>query len=293
MRAPGSTYLFLAIGLVAASQSGNLIRIGHAHPVAVAAWRLIVASAILLPLAGRELGTLRALTLRQWVLLTGAGAALAAHLVTWIAAVQLTTVSNAAIFFAVNPVMTALAARVVFGERLRAAVLVSAALGLAGVAMIGWNDHVLAPGHLVGDGISLICSAFFTVYFLAGKHVRNVLSTPVYVASIYGIAGGLCFALLAALGVSATGYDTRTWVSFGLLALVPTVIGHTSFNHALRRLDAGWVSCATLSEPPLAAGVAWVAWNEAPTPGAMLGYVVIAASVLMLVWDARRITAAR
>ncbi|MEE8410659.1 MAG: hypothetical protein V3T05_13745 [Myxococcota bacterium] len=37
-------YIFLAIGLVAASQSGNIIRIGDAHPVAIAAWRLLLAS---------------------------------------------------------------------------------------------------------------------------------------------------------------------------------------------------------------------------------------------------------
>ena len=35
--------VLLAIGLLAASQSGNIIRLADAHPVAICAWRLILA----------------------------------------------------------------------------------------------------------------------------------------------------------------------------------------------------------------------------------------------------------
>ena len=46
-----------------------------------------------------------------------AGAALATHFFAWIAAVQLSTVANAAVFFSVNPVIIALAGYFIFGER--------------------------------------------------------------------------------------------------------------------------------------------------------------------------------
>lgn len=285
MRAPRSAYLFLAIGLAAASQSGNLVRIGNAHPVAMAAWRLGLASVLLAPVAGRQWASLARLTWREWLLLVLAGVALAAHLIAWIAAVQLTTVATAAILFAVNPVLTATAAHYLFGEKVSGRLLLSIGLGLVGIAILGWNDAKLDPAHASGDAMALLCSAFFTVYFLAGKRLRRVLATPVYVASIYGVAALTAFGALAWKALPLITYDSRTWVCFALLAVVPTMIGHTSFNNALRYLDAGWISSATLSEPLLAGLVAWLAWNEVPTVWTAVGYSVIAVSVAILAWE--------
>jgi len=49
---PRTVYAFLGLGLLAASQSGNIIRLGDAHPVAITFWRLALAAVILGPLAG-------------------------------------------------------------------------------------------------------------------------------------------------------------------------------------------------------------------------------------------------
>ena len=103
---------------------------------------------------------------------------------------------------------------------------------------------------------------------------------------MYGAAGLFCFGIALAAGLPIAHHDRATWGSFFLLALVPTVLGHTSLNHALRHLDVGWVSSATLAEPPLAGLVAALAWNEWPKAGAVFGYAVISAAVLLLVWDA-------
>ncbi|MFH1998980.1 MAG: hypothetical protein ABIK28_04820, partial [Planctomycetota bacterium] len=47
MSASKKIILYLCIGLLAASQSANIIRIGDAHPIALAAWRLLIASLLL------------------------------------------------------------------------------------------------------------------------------------------------------------------------------------------------------------------------------------------------------
>src|SRR5512133_2917615 len=117
MAAPRHVVLFLAVGIVAASQSGNIIRLADAPPLAIAAWRLVIASLLLAPLAGRRLGSLARLSRRQIALLVLAGVTLTAHFVAWIASVQHTTVANSATFFAINPVLTATAAHFFFGER--------------------------------------------------------------------------------------------------------------------------------------------------------------------------------
>jgi drug/metabolite transporter (DMT)-like permease len=285
MTAPKQVYLFLALGLLVASQSGNIIRLGDAHPVAIATWRLVIASLLLAPLAGRDLSLLAKLTWREALLLVGAGTALAVHFYAWTSAVQHTTVANAATFFAINPVITATSAYLVFREPVSRRLAGAIALGLAGVAMLGWSDLSFAPENLLGDGLALFCSLLFTLYFLLGKRLRRVLPTTAYVAAVYGVAALVGAATMLFMDLPATGYNDRTWLCFVLMALGPTMIGHTSFNHALAHLRAGWISAATLSEPLFAGLVAWFAWDEEVTGMGVAGYVVICASVVVLVWD--------
>jgi drug/metabolite transporter (DMT)-like permease len=283
MAIPRRVIIFLCIGLAAASQSGNIIRIGDAHPVAMTTWRLAVASLLLALLAGRDLAQLGKLSKKERCLLGLAGLALSLHFFTWTAAVQLTTVANATVFFSFNPVITATASYFLFDERASKRLFLSIALGIAGVAAIGGGDLSFNREHLAGDGMAILCSLLFTVYFLVGKRLRQRLDTGVYVTSVYGTAAVVGFISLALLGLPAVDYTSRTWLCFILLALIPTMIGHTSVNNALRYIAAGKISAATLSEPLLAGLVAYFAWDEAVTMQTAVGYVLISLSVIVLV----------
>jgi drug/metabolite transporter (DMT)-like permease len=280
--------LFLAVGLVAASQSGNLIRIGNAHPIAIAAWRLLLAGLFVAPLAGRDLVKLKALNRKETLMLVLAGATLALHFFTWIWAVQLTTVANAAMAFSVNPVFTALFGSLIFKERITKRLVWSIGLGLVGVAVIGWGDLRFQKEHLTGDVAALLSSALFTVYFLLGKQLRKKLPNAAYVSTLYGTASLFGFVCVLALDLPLIDYDRQTWLCFGLMALVPTVIGHTALNNALQHIDASRISTVTLVEPLLAGIVAYFAWNEVMTGVALLGYAFICSSVVMLALDLRR-----
>ena len=285
MAVPRILVIFLAVGLVAASQSGNLIRIGDASAAAIAAWRLLVASLLLAPLAGARLAALKDLDRRDWLLLGLAGVALAAHFLTWIAAVQKTTVANASTFFAINPVITAVAGHLLFGERLGRRLLVSILVGLLGVTIIGVTDMRFSREHLPGDALAVLCSFLFTAYFLLGKRVREKLDNRAYVTVLYGIAAVVCFVVLAASGGPVIHHSPRSWLCFGLMALVPTMIGHTSMNYALRYLPAGRIATLSLSEPLLAGVVARFAWGEPIRVQTLAGYALICVSVVLVVLE--------
>jgi len=284
-RSARQAFFFLALGLLAASQSGNIIRLGEAHPAAIAAWRLLLAVLVLAPLAGRQLTQLAGLTRKEWALLLFTGAALSAHFLTWIAAVQMTTVANAAIFFSINPVLTAIAAHLIFGERLGWQLFLSIGLGLAGVAVIGIGDFTLAGGSPGGDAMALLCAVLFTAYFLAGKRLRPKLDNRVYVTVVYGTAALVSFACFPFFDLPLLDYNAITWFCFVLMALVPTLIGHTSFNNALKHFDASRIAAATLVEPLLAGLVAFFAWGERVTAAGAAGYLLICLSVLVLAFE--------
>lgn len=285
MPVPKHVYIFLAFGLVAASQSGNIVRLGDAHPVIIAAWRLLFASLMLAPLAGKNLTLVALLTRKQLGLLVLAGAALALHFYLWIAAVQMTTIANASIFYAVNPLITATAGYLFFHERVSSKLAISIVLGVVGIGVLGGSDLSLSPKNVPGDAAALGCSFMFTVYFLSGKKIRQVLPTTAYVAILYGIAAAFSFGAAVVMGLPLSGYNPQTWLCFGLMALVPTMIGHTSFNNALRYIEAGRISAATLSEPLMAGVVAYFAWNEKMSAGALLGYCFICGSIVVLIFD--------
>jgi len=285
MPVPRRVVLFLAVGLVALSQSGNIIRLADAHPVAICAWRLVLATALLMPLAGRQLSTLGRLSAREWGMLAVAGTALAGHFITWTAAVQNTTVANALVFFNINPVFTATAAHLLFREQITRKLLIAIALGLVGIAVTAVADMHLCPENVTGDLLAVLCSLLFTVYFLLGKRLRQKLDTRVYVPSLYAISALVCMALLPATGGPIVAFDRVTWLAFVLMALIPTMIGHTSLNMAVRYIDAGRITVLTLTEPAMAAVVAFFAWREPFTWQTAGGYLLIGAAVLVLFRD--------
>jgi drug/metabolite transporter (DMT)-like permease len=275
-------YVFLSVGLLAASQSGNIIRLGQAHPVAIAAWRLLIAALLLLPLCGKRIRALKKLGKLDQVLLLMSGIFLATHFFTWIAAVQMTTVANAAVFFSINPVLAALGGWLVFRERVGWRLAAAIGLGLSGVLVIGLDDISISREHFEGDLWAVACAVLFAGYFLIGRRLRRTVDTGVYVASVYAIAALVGLVCLLALGLPVVGYDGQTWLCFVLMALVPTMIGHTSYNHALRYLPVGWIAVATLTEPVFAGVVAFFAWGEGITWKVALGYLLICLSVAVL-----------
>ena len=285
MKTPRGVLFFLILGLVAASQSGNIIRLGEAHPVTLTFWRLALATVLLLPLAWRDLPALKRLSTKEGGLLIASGLLLAFHFFAWNGAVQRTTVANATILFALNPVLTATAAFFIFRERITRAMGLSILLGMAGVAVLSGGDLSLAPDLIPGDALGLLCAGLFSGYFLLARRLREKVPTAAYVIAVYGTAALVGLVGMFLLDLPLVDYDGRTWSCFVLLALVPTILGHTSFNAAIRYLGASRVATATLSEPLLAGIGAWCFWGEAIGVWTGIGYVLVIASVSVLVRD--------
>ncbi|MDY0003763.1 MAG: DMT family transporter [Polyangia bacterium] len=285
MAAPRHAWFWLILGLVTASQSGNIIRIGEAEPVAIAFWRVALALVVLVPLSLSQTPALFSLGRRGWLLLLASGLALAAHWLTWIAAVQRTTIANASVLFAANPVLLATAGHFLFGERVGRLLLASIGLGVSGVIVMSVGNFRINPDQWVGDLLAILTAVFFAMYFLAGKVLRRSLPGRIYVSSIYLVACFFFAVVLVAQDLPVIRYDGRTWLCFVGMALLPTLLGHTGLNIALKYFDVGRLSVSTLSEPLLAGLVAWIAWSEALTIQTSIGYLLICGSVVLLAID--------
>jgi len=66
-------------------------------------------------------------------------------------------------------------------------------------------------------------------------------------------------------GETPLGYSPMTYVWMLLLALVPQLVGHSTYNWALRYMPAALVAVTTLGEPIGSTILAYFLLREAPT----------------------------
>lgn len=78
-----------------------------------------------------------------------------------------------------------------------------------------------------------------------------------------------------------TGFSGNTWFCFFLLALVPTVLGHTMYNYLLKFIRAHLVAVTILGEPIGATIFAAFIFKEYPPPATYLGGGLILIGILL------------
>jgi len=288
----------LALGILAVSTASLFIRFAQqdAPSLVIAAARLSLAVLVLLPFAlTRARGELRQLTRRQLLLLGLAGLFLGLHFATWITSLEYTSVASSVVLVTTAPLWVALLSPIFLRERLPA----STALGL-GVALVGGVVVGLSQGCQLQGGFSCpgmadffqgrsftgnllaLAGAFLSgSYLMVGRRVRATLSLTAYTFVVYGVAALTLLLLVAFSGQSLLGYSPRTYLWFALLALIPQLLGHSSFNWALRYLRAAYVSVALLGEPIGTILLAFLFLKESPTPLELTGGVLILAGIFL------------
>jgi drug/metabolite transporter (DMT)-like permease len=270
--------LVLVLGVLSVSTASTLIRLAQADldPLAVAAWRLTLASVILAPFAlttRRE--ELRSLTRRELAFVLAAGSLLAAHFAAWITSLVYTSVAASVVLVTTSPLFVALIAHFVLGERLTPRLLLGMAVAIAGSVVIGVGDLQEGGGQLGGDLLALLGAVAVAGYLLIGRRLRARLSLLGYVFPVYATSAVLLMGVALLSGSRLTGYTLDTWVQLLLLALVPQILGHSSLNWALKHLSATYVSLSVLAEPIGSTLLAWWILRERPTWSAVVGGMVI------------------
>ena len=289
MPSPARLAFILALGVVSVGLAAIFIRLADAPGVVVAAYRMVTASLVLLP------WTLRALrksaptpaALGYAVL---AGVFLGAHFATWITSLSYTSVAASVTLVTTSPLWVALLSWLFLGVAPAFAVILGALAAVLGGALIGFGDLQGGGGSapLLGDLLALAGAVTVSAYFLLGRAAQaRGLSLQAYIGVAYGVAAAVLLPLPLLLGFPYTGYSTETLLWILLLALVPQLVGHTSFNYALKYLDPTVVATVTLLEPLVSIGLALLFLGEAPGALTLVGALILLAGVALTTRNAR------
>jgi drug/metabolite transporter (DMT)-like permease len=268
----------LAIGICATATASTFIRLAQTSvsSLALAAWRLTLASAILAPLALiRCRDEWRKLTRTSWCLLIASGAALAIHFYAWIQSLAMTSVAASMVLVSTSPFFVALISRLLLRDRLRRRTVVGMVIAVLGSAVIGMGDWDQSVHRLSGDGLALVGAAAVAIYLIIGQRLRERVSLLGYVVPVYGTAAIVLMGTALLVGVPMAGYPAQAWLWLALIALIPQIIGHSSYNWALGHLPATFVSLAALTEPIGATILAWIVLQEPPKVVTLAGGILI------------------
>ncbi len=280
---PIPPHLALLIGVLAASTASPIIRLaqaGEVNSLAIAAWRLTLASLILAPVTlttRRE--ELRSLRRRDWLLMVGSGVMLAVHFATWISSLAYTSVAASVVLVSTSPLFVGLGSFLVLRERLTRSLVIGLGIATIGSIIIGLDDWGLGTHRLTGDLLALAGAISVAVYFLIGRRLRARLSLLAYVFPVYSTAAVTLMLVAALAGVRLGGYPTLQWLWLLLLALGPQITGHSSLNWALRHLPATYVTLAVLGEPIGSSVLAWIILGEVPGLVTVLGGALVLAGI--------------
>ncbi len=267
-------FFFLPIGIIAISTASIFIKLCEAPALSIAAYRMTLASLLLLPLAsyqkvwkGWNRGEGR------WLIL--AGLFLALHFSFWIASLKFTSVASSVVLVSTNPLFVGLGGWLFFKEALGWNLMLGIFLSVIGSGLISFGDISLSKEALLGDGLALLGAITASGYLLVGRKMRKGKDLLSYIFPVYSISAIALILLSLLFKKPFFGFPSSTYLYLFLLALIPQLIGHTTFNWALRYLPTSLVAVAILGEPVGSTLLAYFILREGLTSLKMIGGALI------------------
>jgi len=276
----GRLYIFLLIGIIAISTASIFIKLCDAPVLIIATYRLMVASLMLSPFAYYK-KTWRGWERNAWGWLLLSGLLLSLHFALWITSLKYTSVASSVVLVTTHPIFVGVGGLLFLKERLGLNLILGIALSVLGSGLIGYGDMALSREALMGDGLALLGAIAASGYLLVGRKMRKDQELFSYIFPVYSTAGLILILLSLIFRQSFFGYSASTYFYLFLLALVPQLIGHTTFNWALKYLPASIVAVAILGEPIGSTILAFFILGEGLTVWKILGGISIFTGISM------------
>lgn len=199
-----------------------------------------------------------------------------------------TSIANATLIGALQPVLMLFIAPLIFGERFSGRQIVLAVIALGGISTVVLGAKQSSGASLHGDALALINLGLFTTYFVRMKQVRNKgIHSIALIAGVFSVA-----AVTVTPWVLLTSHDLGAihgvdWLSIVGMVLLSGLIGHGLMTWAQRHVDITLASLLMLGGPVISAVGAWIVFGQRLSPVQIAGAVVVLAALGAIVLQHR------
>jgi drug/metabolite transporter (DMT)-like permease len=259
-----------------------MVRAVTAGPITIAAYRLCIAVPLTWALA-RVSGS--ALTRRALKVSFVPAVFFMVTILAGFASFQKTSIANATLIPALQPVLVLLVAGRMFGERVGRRDLALGGASLVGIAMVVLAAGGTGGASFVGDLLAVVNLIGFTAYFLAVKQRRNdggIEATALLAGvMLWGAVLVTPVAFLSSEDLGTIGGWDWFWLM--LMVLVPGTIGHGLVNWAQRYVDVTISSLMLLASPVVSTLGAWMFYDQSLNKVQVAGAALVLASLAGIV----------
>jgi drug/metabolite transporter (DMT)-like permease len=174
------------------------------------------------------------------------GAIAALHFLTYIASLNYTTIAHTLSIVYTAPIFVTVFSALFLKEPVARYKYFGVAVAVVGVAILAGFEPQLSGTKLLGDALALLSAITFGIYSIAGRSERDRYPLLHYAAGVYGMA--TLWLVGPAFIFSGGGYGWRQILALLGLGLLPTALGHTLYNAALRRVHATYCNLIATQE---------------------------------------------
>jgi len=286
----GQVLTVLFFGVVGVSTAAIFIRLclevaeqsGLGFSLFIAASRLIMASLIIVPFSKNHDSLPVSRQALLWAI--AAGITLSLHFATWITSLSFTSIAASTTIVTTNPIWVTLLSWLWWKEKPKVLTLVGITIALSGGFCIAIGDAGSLTGGsnpLLGDALALLGAWSASLYLLLGKQAQaSGLSIGNYSAIAYTTAAIFLLPLPFFFGINYWSYPAEIYVYLFGMAVFSQVLGHTSFNWAVRFISPTFVTLAILFEPVSASILGFFVFGEVPS------FLVLVGAIILLVGSA-------
>ncbi|MFB6291550.1 MAG: DMT family transporter [Candidatus Bipolaricaulia bacterium] len=279
------TILILVSGVIAVSFAAIFIRLSTAPPLIISFYRMFFSSVLIFIYASYRSDVftqLRKLTSKDLLLLVVAGLFLSVHFAFWVTSLNHTSVASSVILVTTQPLFIVLIESTFLDKKPSKSFLIGLTVAAIGSFLIGFGDFQGAEFELIGDVLALAGAVMAAGYFLIGGEVRQRINILPYIFVVYGFSSVFLFAFCLVAGLPLVSYSASNYSLFLLLAIIPTLIGHTAFNWLLSEVKASLIGVTILGEPIGSSLLAIVFFEEYPSYWVIAGGTFVLISIYFL-----------
>ena len=260
--------------------AGNLIVRSTPMPGAqIALWRVALGAGVYWVLV-RARG--RRVTWTHLTVSAAAGAAIALELAFFFVAIKSTTVANATVLGALQPLVVIAFGSRHFGERVTPWLIGSAVAAMAGVGLVVFGSSAQPVWSPRGDVLAFVSMLLFAAYFIFAKSARREVPALEFqtAAWMVGVVVLAPVAIIDAGGLVLPSWEQWMWLAV-LLAIPGT--GHFAMNWAHQHVRLQVSSMLTLAIPVLSTLGAALVLDESIRGWQLIGMVVVVAALASVI----------